>query len=111
MGAGDDIFDKILEAIKKDNSWEKSVTFVRNRLGIYGIDINYLNKKLEAAVGQEAVLTPSGAGPAMLILAKNSKAAGKAAKAVTQAYASLGKKAGGFVTSFRDIASENDFVE
>ena len=104
-------FGEILEAIKKDNSWEKSVTFVRNKLGIYGIDINYLNSRLEAAVGQEAVLTPSGAGPAMLILAKDRKAAENAVKAVTRAYASSGKKAEGFVTSFRDAASEDDFVE
>src|SRR3989338_5466062 len=41
-------FDKIVEAIKKDNSWEESVTYIRNRLGIYGIDINYLNSRLEA---------------------------------------------------------------
>ena len=104
-------FDEMLEAIKKDNSWEKSVTSVRNGLGIYGIDINYLNGRLEATVGKEAVLTPSGAGPAMLILAKSRKAAEKAIKAVTAAYASSGKKAGGFVTSFRDTASEDDFVE
>ena len=104
-------FDEMLKAIKKDNSWEKSVTYIRNRLGIYGIDINYLNNSLEVAVRQEAVLTPSGAGPAMLILAKNHKAAEKATKAVTKAYASSGKKAKGFVTSFRDAASEDDFAE
>ncbi|MBI2522761.1 hypothetical protein HYW19_00055 [Candidatus Woesearchaeota archaeon] len=103
-------FGKIFEAIKKDNSWQKSVTFVRNMAGIYGIDINYLNSRLEAVVGEEAVLTPSGAGPAMLILAKNHKAAEKAVKAVTQTYASLGKKAEGFVTSFRNAASEDGFV-
>ena len=102
-------FDEMLEAIKKDNSWQKSVTFVRNSLGIYGIDINYLNSRLEEAVGQEAVLTPSGAGPAMLILAKGRKAAEKSVKAVTQAYASIGKKAEGFATSFRNAASEDDF--
>lgn len=104
-------FDEILEAIKKDNSWEKSVTYVRNKAGVYGIDVNHLNSRLGAAVGEEAVLTPSGAGPAMLILAKDRKAAEKAVKAVTKAYASRGKKAEGLVTSFRNTASEDDFVE
>ena len=104
-------FNEILEAITKDNSWGKSVTSVRNGLGIYGIDINYLNNSLKAAAGQEAVLTPSGAGPAMLILAKSPKAAEKSVKAVTDAYASSGKKAEGLVTSFRDTSSEDDFVE
>lgn len=109
-------FEEIFEAIAGDNSWEKSVTYVRNLpteenpRGIYGIDVNRLNRGLEAVVGREAILTPSGAGPAMLIFAKDPDVAQKAISVLQEIYYSNGKRAKGFVASIRNQESKDDFI-
>lgn len=110
-------FEEISEAIRRDNSWKKSVTYVRNLptkenpFGVYGIDVNYLNSGLEAIVGKGAILTPSGAGPAMLIIARDPEVAQVAARVVPEIYHASGKRAEGKFISFRDIDSQKDFVE
>ncbi len=109
-------FEEIFEAIRRDNLWEKSVTYVRNQPtaenpnGIYGIDVHSLNKGLEAIVGKEAILTPSGAGPAMLILAKDKDVAKRAQLEVVNIYMNQGHQANGFVASIRNTKSEDDFI-
>lgn len=109
-------FEEIFEAIRRDNSWEKSVTYVRNLpteenpWGIYGINVNRLNQGLEAVVGREAITTPSGAGPAMLVLAKDPDVAQKAISVLQEIYYSNGKRAKGSVLSIRNKESRDDFI-
>ncbi len=109
-------FDKVRDSIKAYSEWEKSVTYVRNLptaenpQGIYGIDVNRLNHGLEAVVGKEAILTPSGAGPAMLILAKDPDVAQKAISVISEFYHFNGKRANGFVASIRNQESKDDFI-
>jgi len=110
-------FEKIRESVKGYSNWEKSVTFVRNLPteenphGIYGIDVLQLDRGLEALIGKEAILTPSGAGPAMLILAKGKDAAERAQLEVVKMYESQGHKAKGFLVSVRNTESKDDFVD
>ena len=116
MGLLEGNFEKIFESVKAYSEWEKSVTFVRNQpteenpRGIYGIDVNRLNHGLEAVVGREAIVTPSGAGPAMLVFTKDQEAAEKAISVLTETYHMSGKRARGFVASIRNKESKDDFV-
>ncbi len=116
MGFLEGNFEKIRDAVKSYSEWEKSVTYVRNLpteenpRGIYGIDVHGLNKGLEAIVGKNAILTPSGAGPAMLILAKDPDIANRAQLEVVKMYEVQGHQAKGFLVSIRNTESKDDFV-
>ncbi len=107
---------KIRDAVKSYSEWKKSVTFVRNQPtaenpdGVYGIDVNRLNHGLEAVVGKEAILTPSGAGPAMLIIASDPEIAKRSISEVVRMYADKGHEANGFVASIRNTKSMDDFI-
>ncbi len=109
-------FDKVRDSIKAYSEWEKSVTYVRNLptaenpQGIYGIDVHHLNSSLEAVVGKEAIVTPSGAGPAMLVIARNPDVAQKAISVLQEVYYSNGKRANGFIASIRNQESKDDFI-
>ena len=70
-GINEDDFEKVRASVNDYSAWEKSVTYVRNEKGVYGINILELDRRLCQAVGPEAVVTPSGAGPAMLVLTSN----------------------------------------
>ncbi len=116
MGLIEGNFGKIWDAVKFYSEWEKSVTYVRNLpteenpQGIYGIDVNRLNRSLEVVVGREAIATPSGAGPAMLVFAKDPDVVQKAISVLQEAYYSNGKHAKGFVASIRNQESKDDFI-
>ena len=109
-------FGKIWDAVKFYSEWEKSATYVRNQPtaenpnGVYGIDANQLNRDLEAIVGKEAILTPSGAGPAMLIIASNPEVAERSLSEVVRMYEQQRHEARGFVASIRNKPSAEDFV-
>ena len=96
---GDD-FESVRESIAAYSRWPKSVTWVRNMKGVYKIDVNSLNFGLERLVGKDVIVTPSGAGPAMLILAKDYDVAKKASDHVVKIYQAQGHGAMGMVTSF-----------
>ena len=99
-GIMEDDFKKIRDSIKEYSKWEKSVTYTRNQRGVYGIDVNSLNEGLEKKLGEKAILTPSGAGPAMLILATEPEIAKRALDEMIKMYENNGHKATGIVTSF-----------
>ena len=116
MGLLEGNFGKIWDAVKAYSELEKSVTFVRNQPtaenpnGVYGIDVNDLNHGLEVIVGREAVVTPSGAGPAMLIIASGPEVAKISLSEVVKMYEAQGHHANGFVASIRNKESKDDFV-
>lgn len=101
-------FDLVREVIEEYTAWEKSITFVRNEDGIYQVDVNALNSRLESAVGKNAVLTPSGAGPVMQIFARDPDIARRGLEAVLGGYEAIGHSRNlvdTLVTSFEDSHS------
>jgi len=103
-------FERMRESISAYSRWQKSATYVRNKEGVYGVDVPSLNHRLQKLVGDEAILTPSGAGPAMLIFAKDPDTAKKAASEAVTMYADRGHTAEGIVTSFNNTESKDNFV-
>jgi len=103
-------FEKIRESIAAYSRWEKSVTSVRNKAGVYGVNLDDLNRSLEKAVGKEAISSPSGAGTAVLILAKDSDVAERAAQDMVKMYERMGHNAKSIITSFNGDHSSLDFV-
>ena len=101
---GDD-FESIRESIAAYSLWPKSVTWVRNSAGVYKINVRSFNFGLERLVGKEAIVTPSGAGPAMLILARYPDVAKRASDLVVKIYQAQGYEAIGMVTSFNNEPS------
>ena len=73
---------------------------MRNVKNVYVIDVFDLNRKLEQAVGAHAVVTPSGAGPAMLIIASDPAVALRARIAAENIYRDYHHKAKAFDVHF-----------
>lgn len=101
-GFDTDDFEAVRDAIKRYSHWEKSVTYIRNAHGIYKRDVLKLMIELERIVGTDAIVTPSGAGPVQLVLAKNPDAADRAIKHIAGDYREAGHTVESIVTSFHD---------
>ena len=98
-GINEDDFGKVRASINDYSAWEKSVTYIRN-VKVYGIDVLDLNRRLAKAVGAHAVVTPSGAGPAMLILASDPAVALRARIAAEKIYMDFHHQARAFDVRF-----------
>ncbi len=98
-GINEDDFGKVRASINDYSAWEKSVTYIRN-VKVYGIDVLDLNRRLAKAVGAHAVVTPSGAGPAMLILSSDPAVALRARIAAEKIYREYHHESKGFDVSF-----------
>lgn len=101
-GFDTDNFEIVKDAIDRYSRWMKSVTKIRNDDKVYKMDVFRLMSELERIVGAEVVLTPSGAGPVMLILAKNSGKAEEALDVAVHLYKAEGHTVETLVTSFHD---------
>ena len=102
MAAGlkEDNFTKVWESIVDYSRWKKSVTFVRNEAGVYQVDVNEVNRRLEQIVGKESIVTPSGAGTALLNLAADPAVAHRSRIAGEKILRDFNKPADVFDTPF-----------
>lgn len=91
--------------------WERSHTYERNKKGIYHINILAINRTLQRYYGDLVILTPSGAGTAMLIQAAEPEILKHAAKDVADVYARKSHKAIVSPVSIRGQSSIDDFVD
>ncbi|MBI4452165.1 hypothetical protein HY637_01930 [Candidatus Woesearchaeota archaeon] len=99
-GLRENNFRHVWDSINDYSRWSKSVTYVRNVNGVYKVDVYDVNRRLEQIVGREAIVTPSGAGTALLILAADHAVALRSRIAGEKIFRDFNKPAAVFETPF-----------
>ncbi len=103
-------FQILREVASEFMQWERSHTYQRNNKRVYHVNIRAINRTLQRYYGDKVILTPSGAGTAMLLQGEEPEILEFAAKDVVDVYARKSHKAIVSPVYIRDQGSIDDFV-
>jgi len=109
-GLVDDDFFRVGAAVSNYSDFKYSVTALRSEKGVYVIDFEDLDSSLAHEFGGHVVVTPSGAGPAMLLIALDPDVAKAAVAHTIKFYENLGHQATGSITPIQETSSLEDLM-